>query len=642
MYRRFNRLAFLSLLSLIWVSCDSQVSEFVDGARRSTPGVENSISLASLEIASDRPLITTNQNFSIAAAANPAATIGLTGSLVTGTGSVPGGAGTTPALGGTVPVGSGFTVIQNLAANYDSLQAYTANVSVTKTPSNATTFSSCTFLGMYSGLACVASSTIQFLSTQLLTGSLSVKSGNVTSNSISSLNLKVKQVTNSSTLSAISTVHACGEKFMIMGTGGAMPVASRSFIYDPVADTFRQEFSTRGAGNESPSNPLCHNNRYIYFSSANSMNRQKKFKYDTQTNTLTQVSNTTSNQNNGEAAGNLVEIGGGLYHWNYQVALQLKLMRINTADDSIDQISNLTNDQFSSDTMANWATNIVDAGGGRLFFHNYVGVVGGELYEYNAAGPSIITRANTYTAGSDNVYGVKVFGDSVYFAAQNANNFGKLFRFVLSTNTLYQISNTSQNQNVNDGLVLIGPTPDAFFDGKVYFRSKNSAGGMKLFRYDPSNEVVTQITNTVGAAATSDGVFSTLLAHNGKLYFVAQNTNLKTKLYRLDPVTDKLEQISNTSQDQNVNDDITSLHVYNNRIYFAAKNAQGVAKLMMYDESSHSILVVSNTVQNISNSDGVSSITPGDKYLVFTANYNNVPEVGLFVLCDPGAGCTLP
>lgn len=621
----------LILCHCVWVlSGCFYISEILDKYKTQP------VPLTAIVTSTSRPMIVSRLSSNLATYSQAPSTPAAGGMVLSGAGQAPAGGAinaATDVTGGIV--GTGTTGSASTSINYDATAAFSILINVSKSPAT-TTDVVCQLSSPYSNKPCSLSD-LTMDSTEVTAGNLTISSGSVQSNSLASIAISVKTVVASTTVSNVNGIISCGGKIFIAGNNVAAGV-TKGFIYNPTLHTLQYRVNTGNTWNDNISDLLCYNNRYVLFKSSNTNYRSKRFIYDMQLDSLSQYTNLINDQNSNELGGYFLD-GDKFYSFEYRSGGITKLIEIDLVGSSASQVSNLTGNNGTNDTLANGST-VMKKWNGRLFFQNYTGITSGDFYEleYVSGTPVINQRINT-NAGTDsvNLSLSYAYQDSLYFSALTANGFNKLFRFNLTGNTIQQVSNTVQNSSAHDGSALIGPRPQIGFNGKVLFTSSNTSGANKIFSYDINNHSVEQITNTTGNQAVSDNAQSFVELGN-YIYFVSANTNTRMKLYRLNKTTEVIERLSNTAGDENISDNVSNVKLYADKIYFTANNSQNQSKLYFFEPTSSTIHQIFNSTGDQNTSDNYQQVTLVGNELYFQAAVGAGTK--LFRLCDPAAGCT--
>jgi ELWxxDGT repeat protein len=333
---------------------------------------------------------------------------------------------------------------------------------------------------------------------------------------------------------------------------------AKLFRYNDRDNTLEQISNTRTGNNDSPGYLTVYNNRLYFYSLINASNR-KLFRYDEDSDTIEQVSDTRAGSNDfsDSVINPFVVFGNSLYLVAYSSSNYEKLFRYNDSLNSITQVPN------TRSAVAISPGNLINYNNAVYFSAlNDDGYM--KLFRYD--GTKTEQVSDIRSGGNDNPSNFVVYNGSLYFKSEmNASNHTKLFRYNSTTNTITRISNTCGNDGLSDN-----PQHLTVYNNKLYFSALNSPGQSKLYCYDGST--ITQISNI--RSGNNDNP-QNLAVFNNKLYFSAFNLSGQTKLHCYDGST--ITQVSNTN---NVGQDAPSnLTVYNNRLYFSANNASGYTKL---------------------------------------------------------------
>jgi hypothetical protein len=197
----------------------------------------------------------------------------------------------------------------------------------------------------------------------------------------------------------------------------------------------------------------------------------------------------------------------------------------------------------------------------------------------------------------------------------------------LKRDSIKPVSNT--NPSASDGITL----KPVSFVGSLYFPANNSNGVSKLYSYNPTTGVMTQISNIKNDQTQADNITS-IATYNGSLFFVAELTTGVNKLFKYS-TAGVLSQASNIAG-TGVSDNVGALLVYNTNLYFSATSSQ---KLYGYCEMGAGCIPVGiSQISNINAGqvDDIGAMIAYNGLLYFSADAGTYSK--LFTYCD-GTGC---
>ena len=210
--------------------------------------------------------------------------------------------------------------------------------------------------------------------------------------------------------------------------------------------------------------------------------------------------------------------------------------------------------------------------------------------------------------------------------------------FSLSRNSIKAISET--NPLSDDGIT----TRPVIYDNRVYFGAKNSSGAIKLYAYDQTAGIVSQISNLSGSATISDNI-TEMAIYNNQLFFSGQKIMGAQKLFKycdgnsaVNCGVESIKQITNIAG-SSVSDTSSFLTSLNGFLYFKGTLSTGFTKLFRYCDSVGCGVTGVYQVADINSGfdDAIGDMIPYGGYLFFSA-LNPSGKLKLFQFCD-GYNC---
>jgi hypothetical protein len=322
------------------------------------------------------------------------------------------------------------------------------------------------------------------------------------------------------------------------------------------------------------------------------------------------------------------------------------------------QLSNINT--TGSDSPAN-----LTVSGSRVYFSAFNGT-GTHLYYYD--GTSINQISNLNVSGDDKISSIAVSGSNVYFSGSRSGSYSKLFRYSVSENRIYQVSDIvaggtdgiSNLYNFNDSIAFVStvsgasklfiyngasitqvsntfssgddfPSNFATINNTLYFSADTASGVSKLFSY--TNSDGTKQIADIMVSLLSDNI-GWLTNFSGSLYFTANTpgNGTYTKIYKYDGMT--ITRISNLNPLDS--DAVSSLSVYSGGLYFKASLDGSNFHLFRYDGVK--IDQVSK-IFNTGSDEGITGLYGAYGGLYFSALNNSDSYFRIYRYCNGDSAC---
>ena len=234
-----------------------------------------------------------------------------------------------------------------------------------------------------------------------------------------------------------------------------------------------------------------------------------------------------------------------------------------------------------------------------LLYMNYTtddATTGTELYKYDPVSEQFsLVKDIDPGSGNSSISDFYEFDGLVYFEANNI---------------LWTTDGTNAGTNpvsAFDNLNLEDPTHFSDWNGELYFEAETQNDGDELFKYNPTTDTVTQLSNIDGTNEDHDPEFFTAI--DGFLYYAAEDGNdSESHLWRTDGTT--IEQIDSFFIE------VENLFIYDDRIFFSAEEEDVTdEELYSFDPDTFSI-ATANALQQVTfypnPSDGLIQFANGD------------------------------
>ena len=361
----------------------------------------------------------------------------------------------------------------------------------------------------------------------------------------------------------------CGGKLFFVAYLTA--TATKLFAYDDSLGQLTQ-ISNIAGNNANWDNPLglkCFSGS-VYFAAFNTSNAYKLYRYDVSGNALTQVSNTRQNQTLSDEVAQYtkIEYAGKVYFAAKNTSGKYKLYSYDPSTTAVTQVVDIRGAANDDDPTVQVVF------GGSLYFSakNTSGMT--KLYQYTSGANTLVQAVNTSGSASldDSANYFTTYAGKLFLTAYNAGGEYRLFSFDPSGNILEEITDT--NPSGSDG-----PVEPVISGGYLYFRSYVT-GGYVLYRYLDSSRTLTRLSGAAGVAQLGKSV-SSLVAYNGKIFFIASNAQSQDKLFVYDPTLNLVSQVSDTVQNNSSWDGVSYPTVYGDKLYFSA-NLTGSADTKLF------------------------------------------------------------
>jgi LruC domain-containing protein len=198
-----------------------------------------------------------------------------------------------------------------------------------------------------------------------------------------------------------------------------------------------------------------------------------------------------------------------------------------------------------------------------------------KLFKYNGSTLTSVTAIRS-TGSSEAPNPLVVFNSKLYFYASNGTGY-KLYSYDDSTGAVAQISDT--RPGTSDGVNVtfqsgLYPLHLATSSNRLYFVAQNAQGFNKLWQYNGTS--VTQLPDT-NPGDHDNPLY--LAVHNGNLFYASVNASGVQKLFKWNGTT--VTQFADLNP--GANDDIRHPRSLNGQLIFWGRNAQNVLKLWKTD-----------------------------------------------------------
>ena len=195
---------------------------------------------------------------------------------------------------------------------------------------------------------------------------------------------------------------------------------------------------------------------------------------------------------------------------------------------------------------------------------------GTELYKYDPSAQtfSLVKDVNP-GSGNGSISDFVAFNSLIYFEGNDQLWFTDGTTPGTDTVAEFDAQNLSDPSNLYN------------WNGVLYFEAETQNDGDELFKYNPTTNAITQLSNTSGANEDHDP--EDFVALNGFLYYAAEDGNdTETHLWRTDGST--VEQLDNFFVD------VQNLAVYDDRVFFSAEEEDVTGdELYTFDPETFSI-----------------------------------------------------
>jgi Tol biopolymer transport system component len=277
------------------------------------------------------------------------------------------------------------------------------------------------------------------------------------------------------------------------------------------------------------------------------------FLFDTTTDTLTQITNTTASQNlnlsiNSDGTRITFESDRNLTGNNADGNIEIILFDSTT--DTLTQITNTTEGFSYKPSINSDGTRIAFESGSDLTGNN--ADANGEIFLFDTTTDTFTQITNTTIGGSFapsiNSDGTRIaFGSGSDLTGNNADGNTEIFLFDTTTDTFTQITNTTAglifNISINsDGTRII-------FASEKDLTGNNADGNTEIFLFDTTTDTFTQITNTTAGSNDYPSTNSngTRFAFHSDRDLIGNNADGNTEIFLFDTTTDTFTQITNTT-----------------------------------------------------------------------------------------------
>lgn len=256
----------------------------------------------------------------------------------------------------------------------------------------------------------------------------------------------------------------------------------------------------------------------------------------------------------------------------------------------IQQVSNIT--AGSSDTINSM-----------LSYNNELYLAGSKLYKLNSAGTAITQLSNIRSGGSDGIDSLTIFNGEIYFIATLGSvscgtscieTVDKVYKYNPTTNVISRVSNTRNNAALGDdpsNLMAVG--------NFLYYKARSNVSDLtRLYRLNTSGTTVvaTAIRSTAAQYSSDPDLIMYMTPFNNELYFQAATAASATalRLYRIN-TAGTVHQVANFNA---TSDSPWKFIEHNNAMYFRAISSAGVNKIFK--------LSTAGTMTQVSNTAGAS------------------------------------
>ncbi len=249
------------------------------------------------------------------------------------------------------------------------------------------------------------------------------------------------------------------------------------------------------------------------------------------------------------------------------------------------------------------------------------------------------TNATHPNFGSAPMEDNAVIGTKVYFGASSSSspNFNE---FMWMWDSATPATAPVKVAEVNPGAT----SPDGYTDftllnGKIYFRATdgNTSKGDELWRFDPSNNSVTNVFDiNPGAAGNSSP--NGLIVVNGNLYFSATSAANGRELWKHNPTTNattRLTDLATGAADSSPGD----FTLFNNKLYFGALSTSAGDELYVLDPTNDAVTLeqdlFTGSTSGVANNSSPNNLTVAGGKLFFSADDGAAHGRELFVVAPP-------
>jgi uncharacterized repeat protein (TIGR01451 family)/uncharacterized repeat protein (TIGR02543 family) len=352
---------------------------------------------------------------------------------------------------------------------------------------------------------------------------------------LAQLSCTITQITNAQTFSEVPTISADGTRITFGSgadlTGGNPDGNEEIFLYNTSTGTFTQITSTT-AGQSSTPTINADGTRIAFQSTANLTGGNadgniELFLFDTTTNTLSQITNTT-----------------GAVHTFVPIAINADGTRIafqstanltgGNADGNIELfLFDTTTGTFTQITNASGAFSgspSINADGTRITFSSGADLTGSnpdgnrEIFLYNTSTGTFtqITNASGAFSGSPsiNADGTRIaFQSTANLTGSNPDGNPELFLYNTSTGTFTQITSTTAGGSFEVAISANGTRIAS--ESRANLTGGNPDGNEEIFLYDTTTDTLIQITSSTASTSSSPSINA-----NGTLIAFDSTANL--------------------------------------------------------------------------------------------------------------------
>jgi uncharacterized repeat protein (TIGR01451 family) len=345
---------------------------------------------------------------------------------------------------------------------------------------------------------------------------------------LAQLSCTISQITDSQTFSDVPWISADGTRIAFESganlTGDNPDGNSEIFLYDTVSDTLTQITSTT-AGQSSIPTINADGTRIAFKSSANLTGgnpdgTEEIFLFDTTTNTLSQITNTTGSVGSFRIVSNAdgtriafessANLTGGNPDGNFEVFLY------DTTAGTLTQITN-TNGAFSGSPSIN-------ADGTRLVFQSGANLTGGnpdcnrEIFLYNATTGTYTQITSTTVGGSFespiNSDGTRIaLASTANLTGGNPDGTEEIFLYNATSGTFTQITSATAGNSFEPSISADGTR--IAFSSRADLTGGNPESNEEIFLFDTTTNTLTQITSSTGGVSQ----FPTISANGSRIAF---------------------------------------------------------------------------------------------------------------------------
>lgn len=223
---------------------------------------------------------------------------------------------------------------------------------------------------------------------------------------------------------------------------------------------------------------------------------------------------------------------------------------------------------------------------GRLFFQGFAPGIGDEFWAYDIASNTLLDLPEIYPGlASSNPFGFTAFEGDLYFSARDLSWGTELRRFNTQTNQVELVADLNPDGNAS-------PAGFTALEGQLYFVAGQDLSDRRLYAYDPSANVVSEMAQLDGGGVPT---YLTIEHNTGTtLYLSGLYPEVGDELLVYTPEATELivaADINTTT----IGSDPYAFTAYNGKLYFGADEANSGREIWVYNPATGATELLSDT-----------------------------------------------